>query len=70
MFLGFAALGIAIGCEGIEDAALRSAWQPRGIPLVCYTQWVEEMLELLGPTLLLAAAWPQVHAPATAPISS
>ena len=58
LLLGFAALGIAFGFEVIEDMVVRSAWQPRGIPLINYTQWIEESLELLGPVFLLAAAWP------------
>lgn len=57
LFLGFAALAIALGLEVGEDAAVRSAWQPRGIPLVCYTQWFEETLEALGPVFLFAAVW-------------
>ena len=38
---------------------------PRGIPLVCYTQWLEEALEICGPVLVLAAIWP-VRQPAWA----
>lgn len=69
LFLGFAALGIALVFEVFEDAAVRSAWQPRGIPLVCYTQWFEETLEAFGPVLLFAAVWVR-PAPASAEVAA
>ncbi|MBL8753705.1 MAG: hypothetical protein JNK15_10420 [Planctomycetes bacterium] len=57
LFLGFAGLAAALGFEVFEDAAAGSGARLRGIPLVSYTQWVEEALELLAPVLLFAAAW-------------
>lgn len=59
MVAGFAALALALALEAGEGAATRSAWRPRGIALVDWAQWLEEALELLGPCLLLAAAWPR-----------
>jgi hypothetical protein len=55
LLCGFAALALALVGEAIEDRMLASPWRPRGIPLVCYTQWLEEALEIIGPVLLLAA---------------
>ena len=58
LLLGFCALGIALVGEALEPQALASPLQLRGIPLVCYTQWAEEALEIFGPVLLLGAMWP------------
>lgn len=58
LLFGCAALGLALVGEAIEDCALRSALRLRGIPLVCYTQWCEEALEVFAPVLLLGAVWP------------
>ena len=54
---GFVALGCALLCEIAEDRVIASGRQLRGVPLVAYTSWLEESLELLGPLLLLAAVW-------------
>lgn len=54
---GFVALGCALLCEVAEDRAIASGLQLRGVPLVAYTSWIEESLELLGPLCLLAAVW-------------
>lgn len=54
---GFVALGCALLCEVAEDRAIASGRQLRGVPLVAYTSWIEESLELLGPLLLFAAVW-------------
>lgn len=66
LVLGFGALGVAIAFEVVEDRVAASAVQLRGIPLLAYTHWLEEALELLGPVLLLAAVWAPT-APALAP---
>lgn len=55
MFAGFAALGLALGCEAAEDRVTASTWQLRGMPLGDWSRWVEETLELFGPILLLAS---------------
>jgi hypothetical protein len=64
LLLGFAALGVAIGFEVFEDLAGRSSVQLRGVPILAWTQWCEETLELVGPVLLLAALWPTAPAAA------
>lgn len=66
LVLGFGALGVALAFEVVEDRVAASAVQLRGIPLLAYTHWIEEALELLGPVLLLAAVWAPT-APASAP---
>jgi hypothetical protein len=58
MLLGFAALGTAVAIETAENAVYESGRTLRGVPWVAYTQWVEELLEMLGPVLLLAAFAP------------
>jgi hypothetical protein len=71
MLAGFVVLGLALGCEALEDAVVQSGWRPRGIELLAYSQWIEESLELLGPVLLLSATWlSRVPPQAGAPISS
>ena len=57
LLAGFLALGCALLCEVAEDRAIASGLQLRGVPLVAYTSWLEESLELLGPLWLLAAVW-------------
>lgn len=57
LLLGFACLGLALAGEAIEDRALESSLRLRGIPLVSYTQWFEEALEVFAP-VLLGAVWP------------
>jgi hypothetical protein len=58
LLAGFVALGCALLCEVAEDRAIASGLQLRGVPLVAYTSWLEEALELLGPLLLLLAVVP------------
>jgi hypothetical protein len=58
MLAGFALLAAALGFEAAENTVLESTLRPRGIPLLTYTQVLEESLELVGPVLLLAACWP------------
>jgi len=58
LIAGFVALGFALLCEVAEDRALASGRLLRGVPLVAYTSWVEEALELIGPVLLLLAIVP------------
>jgi len=58
LLAGFALLAAALGLEAVENAVLESALRPRGIPLLTYTQVLEEALELVGPVLLAAASWP------------
>lgn len=74
MFAGFAALGLAIGLEALEEVLHDAAWRPRGLPLVAYAMWAEETLELFGPVLLFLAAsagptssWCKPAAPARDP---
>jgi hypothetical protein len=57
LFLGYAALAVALGFEVVENTAAESPCRIRGIPLVSWMQWVEETLELIGPVLLFAAVW-------------
>jgi hypothetical protein len=57
LLAGFVALGCALLCEVAEDRAIASGLRLRGVPLVAYTSWLEESLELLGPLWLLAAVW-------------
>jgi hypothetical protein len=58
LWLGFASLAGALVLEGFESAAGTSGIRLRGIPLLCYAQWLEESLEVLGPLFVLAAVWP------------
>ena len=55
LLAGFAALGIALGLEVVEDRVIASGLQLRGIPLFAYDSWLEESLEMLAPILLLRA---------------
>lgn len=64
LWFGFASLGTALVLEALAGGAERSAMRLRGIPLLCYTQWLEEALEILGPLLLLGAVWPTPPPPA------
>lgn len=57
LFFGFAGLAAALAIEVAEDRVVESGLRLRGIPLVSWTQWVEETLETLSPTLLFAAGW-------------
>lgn len=65
LLAGFTALGVALGIEALEDKTIGSGLALRGLPLVEYTKWLEESLEMLGPALLLAALG--VAAPAAVP---
>lgn len=55
LLAGFVALGVALGIEVLEDRTIGSGLTLRGLPLVEYTKWLEESLEMLGPALLLEA---------------
>lgn len=55
LLVGFAALGLALGLEVVEDRVIASGLRLRGIPLVAYDSWLEESLEMLAPILLLRA---------------
>ncbi len=71
MLAGFVVLGLALGCEALENAVMQSGWRPRGIELLAYAHWIEESLEMLGPVLLLTATWSRrTVAYRVAPISS
>ena len=55
---GFAMLALALVAEAGEGVVGGLDVRVRGIPLIDYTQWFEECLELLAPVLLLAAVRP------------
>lgn len=50
---GFGCLALALGCELVERRLAHSPWRLRGFPLARYTVHVEELLELVGPMLIL-----------------
>ncbi len=64
LLAAFGLLAVALGLEAAENSVLTSPLRPRGIPLLTYTQVLEEALEMVGPVLLVAACWP---APARLP---
>ena len=57
---GFVCLGVALVLEVVELRTTNSGMQLRGFSLVHYSQWAEELLELIGPVLVAwtaAEAW-------------
>jgi hypothetical protein len=54
VFLAFGVLGLAVGLEVIERPLQDGPWRWRGLHLHAYTVPVEELFELIGPTLLAA----------------
>jgi hypothetical protein len=67
LLVGFAVLGLALVCEGLENQAVGSSWRLRGIELLAYSLWIEESFELLGAVLLFSATWPRLAPAASAP---
>jgi hypothetical protein len=55
LFAGFACLGVSMVLELFEAQTKGSGLRLRGLPLVEYSQFVEEMVEFIGPILVFSA---------------
>lgn len=55
--MAFAITGVAMLLDGPTEA---STAQVRGMPLLCYLQWMRDTCGLFGSLMLLAVAWPNL----------
>lgn len=68
LLVGFGLWGLALALEVVEGSANGSEMRLRGIPIVEYTKWLEELCEMVAPLLLLAAVMPAGPAREEAPV--